>query len=161
MAGGQPQLCRAAPLPLARPTPSLLPHVIKETLDRRQEPASGGALPVPMPTLWQAKLGERISLLGHYSDEVPAFAMSISWPGGERAEPEGKGGVATLADAMLFLGSEQLQAASIEERARQLGASIRFNHGRGAATSRSRGSPPILTRRWPWCGSWCSTPPCA
>ena len=41
--------------------PSLLPHVIKETLDRRQEPASGGALPVPMPTLWQAKLGERIS----------------------------------------------------------------------------------------------------
>lgn len=128
---GSPNFVEPPPLPLARPTPSLLPHVIKETLDRRQEPASGGALPVPMPTLWQAKLGERISLLGHYSDEVPAFAMSISWPGGERAEPEGKGGVATLADAMLFLGSEQLQAASIEERARQLGASIRFNHGEG------------------------------
>ncbi|KHE12881.1 hypothetical protein OI71_22545, partial [Aeromonas hydrophila] len=95
---GSPNFVEPPPLPLARPTPSLLPHIIKETLDRRQEPASGGALPVPMPTLWQAKLGERISLLGHYSDEVPAFAMSINWPGGERAEPEGKGGVATLAD---------------------------------------------------------------
>ena len=56
--------------------------------------------------------------------------MSISWPGGERAEPEGKDGVATLADAMLFLGSEQLQAASIEAGP-SAGASIRFNHGEG------------------------------
>ncbi|MFQ2383184.1 M16 family metallopeptidase [Aeromonas dhakensis] len=126
---GNPNFVEPPPLPLARPQQTLAPRQIKETLDRRQEPASGGALPVPMPTLWHAKLGERVSLLGHYSDEVPAFAMSINWPGGERAEPEGKDGVATLTDAMLSLGSEQLQEASIEERARQLGASIRFEHG--------------------------------
>ncbi|POG24928.1 peptidase M16 [Aeromonas bestiarum] len=117
------------PLPRTLSEPLLRSRPVKETLDRRQEPASGGALPVPLPTLWQASLGERVSLLGHYSDEVPAFAMRINWPGGRRAEPEGKGGLAELADVMLSQGSEQWQAATIEERARQLGANIRFEHG--------------------------------
>ncbi|WP_287146833.1 pitrilysin family protein [Aeromonas sp.] len=119
------------PLPRTLVGPLLHSRPVKETLDRRQEPASGGALPVPLPTLWQASLGGRVSLLGHYSDEVPAFVMRINWPGGARAEPEGKAGLADLTAGMLSQGSEQWQAAAIEERARQLGASLSFGYEAG------------------------------
>ena len=119
------------PLPCTQVGPLLHSRPVKETLDRRQEPASGGALPVPLPTLWQASLGGRVSLLGHYSDEVPAFVMRINWPGGSRAEPEGKAGLADLTAGMLSQGSEQWQAAAIEERARQLGASLSFGYEAG------------------------------
>ncbi|MGY3961684.1 M16 family metallopeptidase [Aeromonas popoffii] len=119
------------PLPRTLVGPLLHSRPVKETLDRRQEPASGGALPVPLPTLWQASLGGRVSLLGHYSDEVPAFVMRINWPGGSRAEPEGKAGLADLTAGMLSQGSEQWQAAAIEERARQLGASLSFGYEAG------------------------------
>ncbi|WP_309266660.1 M16 family metallopeptidase [Aeromonas salmonicida] len=116
------------PLPPTLSHTRLAPRLVEETLDRRKMPASGGALAVPIPTLWQASLGDRVSLLGHYSDEVPAFAMSIHWPGGRRAEPDGKAGLAELTAGMLFQGSERWQLASIEERVRQLGARLSFGH---------------------------------
>ena len=57
--------------------------------------------------------------------------MRINWPGGARAEPEGKAGLADLTAGMLSQGSEQWQAAAIEERARQLGASLSFGYEAG------------------------------
>ncbi|ATL99727.1 peptidase M16 [Aeromonas sp. CA23] len=128
---GQANFVEPPPLPRTLAEPLLRSRPVKETLDRRQEPASGGALPVPLPTLWQARLGDRVSLLGHYSDEVPAFVMRINWPGGYRAEPEGKAGLAELTASMLSQGSERWQAAAIEERARQLGASLSFGYEEG------------------------------
>ncbi|MBL8377110.1 MAG: insulinase family protein [Burkholderiales bacterium] len=69
---------------------------------------------------WTAKSGARVLFVE--SRSIPMLDISVDFDAGSRRDPPGKAGLASMTNAMLFLGAEGLSENAIAERLADTGA---------------------------------------
>lgn len=93
----------------------------------RSEPAFGELPLIDMPDVWQADLGNNVTLLGIENDELPLVSFDIVFDAGAWTDPDGKEGTAALVAAMLNEGTANRTAAELEQAIGLLGSGISVN----------------------------------
>ncbi len=96
-------------------------------IDRSKEPPYGKAAESKVPTVWDTKLSNGMSLSGIQNTEVPLMQFEIVIKGGLLLEDINKVGVSNLLSRMLMRGTATKTTQQLEEAIQQLGASIRVN----------------------------------
>ena len=96
-------------------------------IDRSKEPLYGKAAESKVPTVWDTKLSNGMSLSGIQNTEVPLMQFEIVIKGGLLLEDINKVGVSNLLSRMLMRGTATKTTQQLEEAIQQLGASIRVN----------------------------------
>ncbi|MFN0160836.1 MAG: M16 family metallopeptidase [Burkholderiales bacterium] len=91
---------------------------------------------LPIQT-WTAKSGARVLFVE--SRSIPMLDISIDFDAGSRRDPPGKSGLASITNAMLFLGADGMSENSIAERFADTGAQ------RGNRTERDRAGAMLRT----------------
>lgn len=102
---------------------------VVDDFDRSKMPPTGAPVQIQVPPLWLDKLGNNIQLLGTVNNEIPAVSIILAFPGGQRAEPDGGYGLASLTAAMMNQGTERLSSGEFSEALERLGSSIRVRSG--------------------------------
>ncbi|MDO6765776.1 pitrilysin family protein [Agarivorans sp. 1_MG-2023] len=102
---------------------------VTDNFDRSVEPASGPAVAVKLPDLWQAKLSNGLQVLGTSEQATPTVTLQFRLAGGSVSEPAGKEGLAKLTAQMLMQSTQQTLAADLADELVELGASVSFSGG--------------------------------
>lgn len=93
----------------------------------RSEPPFGELPLFKSPDVWTASLNNGMEVYGIENREVPLVYFDITIPGGQRLDPKGKTGVASLTSDLLLQGTASRTPAELEEAIGLLGSSIRMS----------------------------------
>ncbi|UPW17398.1 insulinase family protein [Agarivorans sp. TSD2052] len=102
---------------------------VHDKFDRSVEPASGPAVTVKLPELWQTTLSNGLQILATSEQHTPTVTLQFRMPGGSISEPVGKEGLAKLTAQMLMQSTQQSKAADLADQLEELGASVSFSGG--------------------------------
>tara|TARA_R100001369_G_scaffold20091_3_gene36951 strand:- start:25670 stop:28486 length:2817 start_codon:yes stop_codon:yes gene_type:complete len=102
--------------------------VYEKTLSKydRSEPEFGELPLFEAPEVWKASLANGMEILGIENSEVPLVQFDITIPGGQKLDPKGKAGVASLLSELMMEGTANKTPAELEQAIGLLGANIRF-----------------------------------
>jgi len=92
----------------------------------RSEPEFGDLPLFAAPEVWKSSLENGMEILGIQNSEVPLVQFDITIPGGQKLDPEGKAGVASLLSDLMMEGTANKTPAELEQAIGLLGANIRF-----------------------------------
>ncbi|MBK8809492.1 MAG: insulinase family protein [Acidobacteria bacterium] len=99
------------------------------SFDRTVEPSYGPAPSVVVPTVWQQKMTNGMTVYGIENREVPLVQFEIVIDGGLLLEDINKVGVSNLLARMMTQGTARRTPQELEEAIQQLGASIQVVAG--------------------------------
>jgi zinc protease len=94
------------------------------SFNRSDEPASGEAQDVTIPSVWEDSLDNGLRVFGIENKEVPLVQFNITIDGGQLMDDPNQVGVANLLAQMMTKGTKTKTTAELEEAIEQLGASI-------------------------------------
>ena len=100
--------------------------VATSSFDRSVMPSAGKAPVLKVPTLWNAKLGNGIEVMGTQSAETPTTELVIYLEGGHRAVDVNKAGLAQLTAEMLNESSKSRSGEALAQALEMLGSSVEF-----------------------------------
>jgi zinc protease len=101
-----------------------------DTFDRSIEPPSANTNPaIRLPEIWHGELANGIEVLGAVNTETPTTALRIQFEAGQRSEPLGKLGLASLTARMLNEATEASTNEELSNRLQKIGSSVTFNAG--------------------------------
>ncbi len=99
------------------------------SFDRTVEPPYGSAPSVVVPSVWQQKMKNGMTVYGIENSEVPLVQFEISVDGGLLLEDINKVGVSNLLAQMMTQGTARKTPQELEEAIQQLGATVRVAAG--------------------------------
>jgi zinc protease len=98
--------------------------------DRSVLPGPSGEPPVvTVPDLYEAQLPNGVEVLGAVQDETPTTAIAIRIEAGQRDEPLGKLGLASLTAAMLNEATQRSTNEDLSNRLAKLGSTVSVSAG--------------------------------
>jgi zinc protease len=108
------------------PTPEAAPELrtVQDDFDRSVQPAPGINPLVQLPAIRDSKLANGVRVLSVSNDETPTVTLQVIFDMGQRDEPAGKAGLASLTAALMNEDSTQRSAAEFSEALERIGASI-------------------------------------
>ncbi len=118
--------------PTVSPSVPSMPPVLRvweDDFDRSSQPQPGVNPIVDLPPIWDTMLANGARLLAVPNTETPTVTIRAVFAMGQRDEPPGKAGLASLTVAMM--GEETLQrtAAEFSEELERIGASVNVASG--------------------------------
>ena len=98
-------------------------------IDRTVEPPYGRSFASSAPTVWDATLGNGLTVVGVEDSESPLVRFQLRMRGGHLLEGRGRTGAANLLAQTMTEGTVHRTAAQLEEAIDLLGATIRISSG--------------------------------
>ena len=105
---------------------------VQDDFDRSVQPTPGTNRVVELPPIWDIQLANGVRLLGVPNSETTAINAVFSV--GQRDEPPGKAGLASMTAAMMQETSRQYSAAQFSEALERIGASVGVSSGQYTTT---------------------------
>jgi zinc protease len=106
-----------------------------DSFDRSVEPPASNENPaISLPPIWRSRLANGIEVLGAVNTETPTTAIRIQLEAGQRFEPLGKLGLASLTAGMLNEATEASANEELSNRLQKLGSSVNVRAGNRFAT---------------------------
>ncbi len=107
---------------------------VQDDFDRSVQPTPGANRVVGLPPIWDIQLANGVRLLGVPNNETPTTAINAVFSVGQRDEPPGKAGLASMTAAMMQETSRQYSAAQFSEALERIGASVGVSSGQYTTT---------------------------
>ncbi len=107
---------------------------VQDEFDRSIQPTPGTSPVVDLPPIWDIKLANGVRLLAVANTETPTTAINAVFAVGQRDEPPGKAGLASMTAAMMQETSRQHTAAQLSEALERIGASLAVSSGQYTTT---------------------------
>jgi zinc protease len=96
----------------------------EDDFDRSRKPQPGANPIVDLPPVQDARLANGVRLLVVPNDETPTVTIRAMFAMGQRDEPPGKAGLASLTTALMSEATERRTAAEFTEALERIGASV-------------------------------------
>jgi zinc protease len=96
----------------------------QDDFDRSARPQPGSNPIVDLPPVWDARLANGARLLTVPNTETPTVTVQAVFAMGQRDEPAGKAGLASLTAALINEATRQRSAAEFTEALERIGASV-------------------------------------
>ena len=107
---------------------------VQDDFDRSVQPTPGTNPVVDLPPIWDTQLANGVRLLAVPNTETPTLAINAVFSVGQRDEPPGKAGLASMTAAMMQEASRQHSAAEFSEALERIGASVGVSSGQYTTT---------------------------
>ncbi len=104
-------------------------RVVNDNFDRSVQPEPGFNPTVDLPTIQDVRLANGVRLLAVRNEETPTVTIQVIFDAGQRDEPPGKAGLASLTAAMMTEATTGRTAAEFAEDLERIGASIGVSSG--------------------------------
>jgi zinc protease len=101
----------------------------RDTFDRSEQPQPGVNPLVDLPLIWDTKLANGVRLLAVPNTETPTITIQAKFGAGQRDEPPGKAGLASLTATLMREATKQRSAAQFSEALERIGASVGVSSG--------------------------------
>ncbi|RPH96402.1 MAG: insulinase family protein [Lysobacterales bacterium] len=101
----------------------------EDSFDRGVKPQPGANPLVGLPPVHDARLANGVRLLAVPNTETPTVTISAVFAMGQRDEPPGKAGLASLTAAMMAEATQRRSAAEFSEALERIGASVSVGAG--------------------------------
>jgi zinc protease len=101
----------------------------EDDFDRSVKPEPGSNPLVGLPPVGDGRLANGVRLLTVHNDETPTVTVSAVFAMGQRDEPAGKAGLASLTAAMMSETTQRRSAAEFSEALERIGASLGVSAG--------------------------------
>jgi zinc protease len=102
---------------------------VEDTFDRSVRPTPGTNPTVTLPPIWDTTLANGVRLLAVPNRETPTVTIQAVFSMGQRDEPAGKAGLASLTTAMMGEATRNKTAAEAAEDLERIGASFNIFSG--------------------------------
>ncbi len=112
--------------------PALRP--VLDDFDRSVQPTPGPSPVVNLPPIWDSQLANGARFLAVRNSETPTIAINAVFAVGQRDEPPGKAGLASMTAAMMKEATQQHSAAQFSEALERIGASVSVLSGQYTTT---------------------------
>jgi zinc protease len=109
-----------------------------DTFDRSVKPPAGSNPTLTLPTMWKRSLANGIEILGAVNAETPTTAVQVRIPVGQKHEPIGKLGLASLTAGMLNEASTKSTNEELSNALDKLGSSVSVSSGEDYTTLQIR-----------------------
>lgn len=113
--------------PPSEPAPDL--RSVQDDFDRSIQPVPGSNPIVGLPPIWDTQLENGVRLLAVPNTETPSITIHVLFSMGQRDEPPGKAGLASLTTALMQEATTQRTAAEFSEALERIGASVSVSAG--------------------------------
>jgi len=100
-----------------------------DDFDRSVQPQPGANPIVDLPPVWDSRLENGVRLLAVPNPETPTVTVQAVFAMGQRDEPPGKAGLASLTAAMMAEATRRRSAAEFSEALERIGASLSVASG--------------------------------
>ncbi len=107
---------------------------VQDDFDRSVQPTPETNPVVDLPPIWDTQLANGVRLLAVPNTETPTLAINAVFSVGQRDEPPGKAGLASMTAAMMQEASRQHSAAEFSEALERIGASVGVSSGQYTTT---------------------------
>jgi zinc protease len=101
----------------------------QDDFDRSIEPTPGSNPIVDLPPIWDTRLENGARLLVVQNTETPTVSISATFAMGQRDEPPGKAGLASLTAALMHEATTEHSASGFSEELERIGASVTVSAG--------------------------------
>ncbi|HLF32237.1 MAG TPA: pitrilysin family protein [Xanthomonadales bacterium] len=118
----QPQEPGESPSGEPEAKPELRP--VQDNFDRNVKPSPGVNPVVQLPPIHDSKLANGVRMLSVKNDETPTVTLQVVFDMGQRDEPPGKAGLASLTARLMNEASKERSAAEFSEALERIGASV-------------------------------------
>ena len=102
---------------------------VQDDFDRSIQPVPGSNPIVGLPPIWDTQLANGVRLLAVPNTETPTVTIHALFSMGQRDEPAGKAGLASLTTALMREATTLRTAAEFSEALERIGASVRVGSG--------------------------------
>jgi len=102
---------------------------VQDDFDRSIQPEPGSNPIVGLPPIWDTQLANGVRLLAVPNTETPTIAIHALFSMGQRDEPPGKAGLASLTAGLMMEATTQRTAAEFSEALERIGASVGVSSG--------------------------------
>ncbi|MFC1690246.1 M16 family metallopeptidase, partial [Pseudomonadota bacterium] len=106
----------------------------QDTFDRSVQPTPSSNPLVDLPPIWDTKLANGVRLLAVPNTETPTITIHAVFAMGQRDEPPGKAGLASLTTALMREATLQRSSAEFSEALERIGASVGVSSGQYETT---------------------------
>jgi zinc protease len=100
-----------------------------DDFDRSIEPTPGSNPIVDLPPIWDTRLANGVRLLAVENTETPTISISATFAMGQRDEPPGKAGLASLTTALMHEATTERSATEYSEALERIGAVVAVSAG--------------------------------
>jgi zinc protease len=100
-----------------------------DDFDRSVQPIPGSNPVVGLPPIWDTRLSNGVRLLAVPNKETPTSVINAVFSMGQRDEPHGKAGLASMTAAMMQEATQAHSAAEFSEALERIGASVGVSSG--------------------------------
>jgi zinc protease len=132
MAEAETSTAAAIPPPETENPPAL--RSWQDDFDRKTQPQPGVNPLVDLPPIWDTELANGIRLLAVPNTETPTMTVHAVFAMGQRDEPPGKAGLASLTASLMREATRQRSAAEFSEALERIGASVSVSSGQYETT---------------------------
>jgi zinc protease len=124
--------------PVARQRPTVSPsppdaepdyRTWQDSFDRSVQPVPGTNPLVDLPPIWDTRLTNGVRLLAVPNTETPTVTIRAVFAMGQRDEPPGKAGLASLTTALMAEATLQRSSAEFSEALERIGAAVNVSSG--------------------------------
>ncbi len=116
-----------SPPPPDQAAPAL--RSVQDDFDRSIQPVPGSNPIVGLPPIWDTQLANGVRLLAVPNTETPTVTIHALFSMGQRDEPPGKAGLASLTTALMREATTLRTAAEFSEALERIGASVSAGSG--------------------------------
>ncbi len=102
---------------------------VQDDFDRNVQPQPGVNPGVQLPAIRDSKLANGVRMLSVSNDETPTVTLQVLFDMGQRDEPPGKAGLASLTADLMNEDSRLRSAAEFSEALERIGASVSVDSG--------------------------------
>jgi zinc protease len=102
---------------------------VVDDFDRSVQPEPGINPVVQLPPTWRDELANGVPVLGVHNNETPTTSLQIIFELGQRDEPLGKAGLASMMGSLMNEATEEKTAAEFTEALERIGAGVSVGTG--------------------------------
>ena len=107
---------------------------VQDDFDRSVQPRPGVNPGVQLPDIRDSRLANGVRMLGVANEETPTVTLQVLFDMGQRDEPPGKAGLASLTASLMNESSRLHSAAEFSEALERIGASVSVDSGQYETT---------------------------
>jgi zinc protease len=106
----------------------------QDSFDRARQPVPGPNPLVDLPRIWDGQLANGVRLLAVPNTETPTITIQARFAMGQRDEPPGKAGLASMTATLMREATLQRSSAEFSEALERIGASVGVTSGQYETT---------------------------